>query len=432
MKRRRALLLLALAAVSPIAQAQTGKWPEKPVRIVVPTGAGTGTDRIARMLAARLSVEFGQQFIVDNRAGASGMIGAEIVVRAIPDGYTLAVASPTFATSATLYKLPYDPTKDIAPIAMIATGPLILAVHPSVKATNLKEFIELARAKPNALTVGSSGAGSDLHLAAALFQQMTKTDMVHVPYKGQAAALVDLLGGQIQLLIDAPPVAMPYVKAGRVKAIAVVNPNNPTGSFLKPNEREELDALALKKGLAILSDEVFSDYSFTTGVTTSLVDGARALTFSMSGLSKIAGLPQMKLGWIVASGDQHNKALEGLEWIADTFLSVSTPVQVGLRRLLAAGDLIRAEIQQRTKANLEFLKSKHPVLHCEGGWYAVMQIPRTHGEEEWAMTLLRQDNVRVQPGFFYDFESEAYLVLSLLSHPLVFREGVKRIVQRIS
>ncbi len=240
MKRRRALLLLALAAALPIAQAQTGKWPEKPVRIVVPTGAGTGTDRIARMLAARLSVEFGQQFIVDNRAGASGMIGAEIVVRAIPDGHTVAVASPTFATSAALYKLPYDPTKDIAPIAMIATGPLILAVHPSVKATNLKEFIELARAKPGALTVGSSGAGSDLHLAAALFQQMTKTDMVHVPYKGQAAAIVDLLGGQIQLIFGTG-LLLPHIMAGKLRGIAVtseqrwpVMPDLPSISELLP------------------------------------------------------------------------------------------------------------------------------------------------------------------------------------------------------
>ncbi len=240
MKRRRALLLLALAAALPIAQAQTGKWPEKPVRIVVPTGAGTGTDRIARMLAARLSVEFGQQFIVDNRAGASGMIGAEIVVRAIPDGHTIAVASPTFATSAALYKLPYDPTKDIAPIAMIATGPLILAVHPSVKATNLKEFIELARAKPGALTVGSSGAGSDLHLAAALFQQMTKTDMVHVPYKGQAAAIVDLLGGQIQLIFGTG-LLLPHIMAGKLRGIAVtseqrwpVMPDLPSISELLP------------------------------------------------------------------------------------------------------------------------------------------------------------------------------------------------------
>ncbi len=219
MKRRHALLLLTLPVALPVAQAQTGKWPEKPVRIVVPTVAGTGTDRIARLLAPRLSAEFGQQFIVDNRA--SGMIGAEIVVRANPDGYTLAVASPTFATSAALYKLPYDPTKDIAPISMIATGPLILAVHPSVKATNLKEFIELARAKPGALNFGSPGSGTNMHLAAELFQQMTKTDMVHAPYKGLAPAITDLLGGQIQLHFGGAPSVLPHIKAGRLRGLAV-------------------------------------------------------------------------------------------------------------------------------------------------------------------------------------------------------------------
>ncbi len=221
MKRRRALLLLALAAALPMAQAQTGKWPEKPVRIVVPFPPGGGTDRIARMLAARLSAEFGQQFIVDNRAGASGMIGTEIVVRAIPDGYTLAVVPSTAVINATLYKLPYDLTKDIAPIAMIATGPLILTVHPSVKATSLKEFIELARAKPGALNFGSAGAGSNLHLAAELFQQMTKTDMVHVPYKGQAPAITNLLGGQIQLIFGGAPSVLPHIKAGKLRGLAV-------------------------------------------------------------------------------------------------------------------------------------------------------------------------------------------------------------------
>ncbi len=221
MKRRHALLLLALAAALPVAQAQTGKWPEKPVRVVVLTSAGSGTDRVARMLAARLSAEFGQQFVVDNRAGASGMIGAEIVVRANPDGYTVAVASPTFAINAALYKLPYDPIKGIAPIALIGTGPLILTVHPSVKATNLKEFIELARAKPGALTVGSSGTGSNTHLATALFQQMTKTDMVHVPYKGQGPAIADLLGGHIQFMFPTAIAVLPHIKAGKLRGLAV-------------------------------------------------------------------------------------------------------------------------------------------------------------------------------------------------------------------
>ncbi len=223
MKRRRALLLLALAAALPVAHAQTGTWPTKPVRIVVPTVPGGGTDRIARLLAARLSAEFGQQFVVDNRAGASGMIGAEIVARAKPDGYTLAVVPSSFAINATLRKLPYDPVKGIAPIAIIGTGPLILAVHPSVKATNLKEFIELARAKPGALSFGSSGAGSNLHLAAELFRQMTKTDMVHVPYKGQAPAIFDLLGGQIQLIFGAAQPVVSQIKTEKLRAIAVTS-----------------------------------------------------------------------------------------------------------------------------------------------------------------------------------------------------------------
>jgi tripartite-type tricarboxylate transporter receptor subunit TctC len=220
-KRRRALLLLALAAALPAAQAQTGKWPEKPVRVVVPFVPGGSTDIVARLIAARLSQEFGQQFIVDNRGGGGGSIGAEIVARANPDGYTVIVVTSSYATNAALYKLPYDPVKGIAPISMINTGALILAVNPSMKATNLKEFIELVRAKPGALNFGSPGTGSSPHLAAALFQQMTGTNMVHVPYKGDAPALTDLLGGQIHVMLLSGPVLIPHIKAGRLRALAV-------------------------------------------------------------------------------------------------------------------------------------------------------------------------------------------------------------------
>ena len=153
MNRRRTLLLLALAAALPAAQAQTGKWPEKSVRVVVPFAPGGSTDIVARLLAARLSQEFGQQFIVDNRGGGGGSIGAEIVARASPDGYTIIVLASSYATAAALYKLPYDPVKGIAPISMINTGPLILSVNASMKAANLKEFIELVRAKPGALNL---------------------------------------------------------------------------------------------------------------------------------------------------------------------------------------------------------------------------------------------------------------------------------------
>ncbi len=222
MKRRHALLLLALAAALPAAQAQTGKWPEKPVRVIVPFPASGSTDIVARLLAARLSEEFGQQFIVDNRGGAGGTIGAEIAVRANPDGYTIIVVASSYVTAAALYKLPYDPVKGIAPISMINTGALMLTVHASMKVANLKDFIELLRAKPGALNFGSPGTGSAPHLAAVLFQQMTGTSMVHVPYKGDAPAIADLLAGQVHVMLLSGPALFPHIKAGRLRALAVI------------------------------------------------------------------------------------------------------------------------------------------------------------------------------------------------------------------
>ena len=223
MKTRRALLVLALAAAWPAAYAQTGKWPDKPVRVIVPFPSGGVVDILARLVAAPLSQEFGQQFIVDNRPGAGSSIGAEIAARANPDGYTVIVVATSYATNAALYKLPYDPIAGIAPVTLIATGPLIATVHPSVKANSLKEFIELARAKPGALSLGSQGIGSAGHLAAALFQQMTKAEMVHVPYKGDAPAIIDLLGGQIQFYFGGPLVLSPHINAGKLRGLAVTS-----------------------------------------------------------------------------------------------------------------------------------------------------------------------------------------------------------------
>ena len=160
MVRRGGLLLLALVATLPAAHAQTGKWPERPVRMIVPFPPGDSPDVVARLLAPKLTEEFGQQFVVDNRTGASGTIGSEITIRANPDGYTVAVVPSSYATSAALYKLPYDPVRDIAPIAMLAAGPSLLVAHPSVNATNLKEFIELLHAQPRTLNFGSSGNGT--------------------------------------------------------------------------------------------------------------------------------------------------------------------------------------------------------------------------------------------------------------------------------
>jgi aspartate/methionine/tyrosine aminotransferase len=157
----------------------------------------------------------------------------------------------------------------------------------------------------------------------------------------------------------------------------------------------------------------------------------------MSGLSKIAGLPQMKLGWIVAGGPDHAAALEGLEWIADTFLSVATPVQWALPRILAASGVVQEQIRRRTRANLLHVVenaagSPCRCLHTEGGWYAILEVPRIRSEEEWALRLLAETDVLVQPGYFYDFEAEAFLVLSLLTPPAIFAEGLRRILHMAS
>lgn len=220
----------------------------------------------------------------------------------------------------------------------------------------------------------------------------------------------------------------------RTRAVIVVNPNNPTGSFLKPDEARRLDKFAARSGISILVDEVFADYGFSE--TAAAVPAGGAPIFWMSGLSKIAGLPQMKLGWIVASGPRHEESLERMEWIADTYLSVSTPVQLALPKLLELSGGIRAQIRQRTAANLTTLRAAAgqtpaSVLNVEGGWCATLQVPRTRSEEEWALTLLRDREVLAQPGFFYDFESEAFLVLSLLTDTEVLREGVRRILSLI-
>jgi aspartate/methionine/tyrosine aminotransferase len=224
----------------------------------------------------------------------------------------------------------------------------------------------------------------------------------------------------------------------RTRAVVIVNPNNPTGSFLKKDELRRLTELCAERKLAIISDEVFSDYAFGADAEriASLASVEAVPTFCLSGLSKIAGLPQMKLGWIVLAGPWQSAARERLELIADTYLSVGTPVQHALPRLLALGAGVREQIAARVRANLDFLRSAvHGtacrVLDVEGGWYAILEVPRTRSEEEWCAELLDRDGVLVQPGFFYDFESEAFLVVSLLPPEEVFREGVGRLLVRV-
>jgi aspartate/methionine/tyrosine aminotransferase len=222
----------------------------------------------------------------------------------------------------------------------------------------------------------------------------------------------------------------------RTRAVVLVNPNNPTGSYVKRPELEALVRLCAARGIALISDEVFSDYAFAPDAARveTLAGVEECLAFSMSGLSKIAGLPQMKLGWIVVSGPEHlrREACERLEWIADTYLSVSTPVQCAAARLLKLGDGIRRQIRERCAENLEFARealagSEGNILAVEGGWYITVQVPRVRSEEEWALELLEHQDVLVQPGFFYDFETEAFLIVSLLTAPAILNEGLTRL-----
>jgi alanine-synthesizing transaminase len=221
------------------------------------------------------------------------------------------------------------------------------------------------------------------------------------------------------------------------RAVVVVNPNNPTGSFLKRREAERLDRICASRGIAIISDEVFFDYPLRTDPERAplFADPAEALTFHLSGLSKIAGLPQMKLGWIAVDGPEalRRAAMERLELIADTYLSVGAPVQYAAERLLEIGIAIRAQITERTLFNLRHSRATiadSPIraLDVEGGWYVTLEVPRLWSEEEWTLKLLREYGVLVQPGFFYDFEREAFLVLSLLTPSGDFAEGLRRIL----
>jgi len=219
----RVLSLCALAALPLFAGAQN--YPSRPVRLVVPFPAGGTTDILARAIAQKLSEGLGQQFVVDNRPGAGGNIGADIVAKSPPDGYTLLMGTVgTQAINVSLYaKMPYDAAKDFAPVVLVAGVPNILVVNPSVPVHTVAELIKLAKEKPGAINFASSGNGTSIHLSGELFKVMTGVQMSHVPYKGSAPALTDLIGGQVQLMFDNLPSALPHVKAGKLRAVAVTS-----------------------------------------------------------------------------------------------------------------------------------------------------------------------------------------------------------------
>jgi len=221
MKLRFALTLF-MSALAAGAQAQG--FPNKTVRLVVPFAAGGSTDIVGRILAQKLNEMWGQPVIVDNRAGGSTVIGTDIVAKAPPDGHTLLITPAPFTIVPSLAKkLPYDPRRDFEPITLINTTPLVVVVHPGVPAKSIKDLVALAKAKPGALNFGSSGSGGSNHLAGELFNAMAGVKMVHVPYKGNAPALIDLVGGHVDLVFNGLTSALPLIKSGKLRPLGVTS-----------------------------------------------------------------------------------------------------------------------------------------------------------------------------------------------------------------
>lgn len=199
------------------------QYPTRPVKIIVPFSPGGTVDVVARVVAQRLSVQMGQQFVVENRPGASGMIGSEAVARSAADGYTLLVQSPTLIANPLIQKTSYDSVRDFTPVTLIGASPMLVASHPSVPARNLKEFLAAAKAKPKAFTFGTSAIGSPMHFAEEAIKRQAGVDILVVPYKGTANALNDVLGGQISAIIDAIPSSYPHVQGKKLTALAVTS-----------------------------------------------------------------------------------------------------------------------------------------------------------------------------------------------------------------
>ena len=220
---RSTLFIAMLAGAATSAFAQTN-YPAKPVRLVAPFTAGGPVDITARILAQKLTDAWGQQVLVENRTGASGMIGAELVAKAPADGYTLLVNSSIHVIVPSLFpKMGYDPMRDFAPITVVSSSPLLLVVTPSLPVKDVKDFIALAKARPGELSFASSGSGSSTHLTAELFKTVTRTNMQHVPYKGQSQALTDVISGQIPFMFNSLPPVLEFVKGKRLRVLAITS-----------------------------------------------------------------------------------------------------------------------------------------------------------------------------------------------------------------
>ena len=220
-----AFLSIAIAAIGVAAEASAQQWPDRPMRLIVPFSAGSSSDIIARIIAAKMGERLGQQIVVENRVGGSTVIGTDAVAKAAPDGYTLGLANTTThaASAALVPNLPFDPVKDFTPIAMIGSSPFVLVAAPQVSATTLKDFVALAKASPGKLSYASAGTGTLAHLAGELFKVKAAIDVTHTPYRGTAQSVVDLMQGRIELSVSTIPPSLQHIREGKLRALATMS-----------------------------------------------------------------------------------------------------------------------------------------------------------------------------------------------------------------
>jgi tripartite-type tricarboxylate transporter receptor subunit TctC len=277
---RALFILIAMVLLAPVVMAQQA-YPNKPVRIIVPYPPGGTADIIGRTIAEKLGVIWGQSVIVENRAGAGGTIGVDAVAKAAPDGYTmvLGVTGPLTIAPSINAQLAYDPLRDLVPITLVAAVPSLIAIHPSVPARDLKELIALAKSQPGKLTFASAGTGTSVHIAGELFKSMAGVDIIHVPYKGGAPALNDLLGGQVSMIIENMPQLLPQVRAGKIRALAVTTQQ-------RSNALADLPAVA----------EILPGYEATTwfGLLAPAKTPQEIVRKVQSDVAKIGMLPDVK------------------------------------------------------------------------------------------------------------------------------------------
>ena len=296
LSRRSAIAaVLALAAAGPVA-AQT--YPDKPIRLIVGFAPGGFTDVLARVIGQKLTERLGQPVIVENKPGVAGTLGADLVAKAKPDGYTLLLGhSNSNAVAPALYpKLPYDVVRDFTPVIRVATTPLLLTVHPSVAARDVKSFVALAKSNPGGLRFASSGGGSAQHLAAARFMLATETQMTHIPYKGSGQAIVDLLSGQVELNFESPPNVLSHVQAGKLRVLAITSnkrspllPDVPTLAEAGVPNAEMLQWFAVL-GPAKLPHEIAQKLNSEIAAILKLPDVAEKIT--SQGGEVVAGTPE--------------------------------------------------------------------------------------------------------------------------------------------